>query len=238
MSKPRSLGPFYLVILLLTAAIPRLSDAAVLLSFSPLNYDSSLLPTNGSGGSSNIELVQVLISGIVDPSGLTSFQLALKYDPLQIQLFDPNNGYKQLLPLGGDSLCSIFRGQPCRDSLAMLTSTGRSAFASPIVNDSAAGLFTFGYATSGVMPGAVGDGALAILGIKRLDVGSSILAFQTGQDPKTKILLGSGEVSFQSQSLTISAVPIAPTGLMLATGLLALFSRMRLNRTATRRIKS
>jgi hypothetical protein len=230
-----------LLVCLAAVAFASPAAAIVVLTVDPLSFDSASLPPPGDNGFdvNDTTLVQVLISGVEGALGLRTFQLSLRYDATQVSLFDPNNGYKPFMPLGGDPLCASLRSGTCTDAASFLTSTGRTAFASPTVFDPTIASLTFGYATAGAAMGPVGSGVLAMFGIRRLTDAAATISFETTQNPRTRLLVGTTEVAFTASGLSIAAapppppqaVPLPATAPLLISGLLCL-GWVRRNRRA------
>lgn len=212
----------------LTTLVSVGARAAVTLSFNPLSFPNGEIPGPQEFGINDQTLVEVMIGGIEPGApGLRAFQVTFNFDPAQIQLFDPNGGLNDFLPLGDSPICRAIRGGDCPDSTAFFTSTGRAAQGPVTVDDSANGSFSIGYASTGANEGPTGDGALLILGLTRLGDAPTSLDF--GADPLTRVTLGTNLAAVEFEPLAIGEVPIPPSIVGLSTALLALgfFARRR-----------
>jgi hypothetical protein len=111
--------------------------------------------------------IAVRVEGIPE-GGLAAFQIALRFEPENVEVRDPNAGYTSVgvpafAPLGGSPLCATIRlASRCPDPDWLLTSTGRQAMGTTSI-DLRQGIVTIAYGTSGETDPATGSGTLALL---------------------------------------------------------------------------
>ena len=111
-------------------------------------------------------LVEVNVTGVPAP-GLAAFQFDLDFDPLAVQVLNPNEAFRGTVfpfaPLGSDPLCTTVRGTgSCNDPNWLLDSTGRVPLGIDTI-DNVAGHVEVAYGTSGAPAPALGNGTIALI---------------------------------------------------------------------------
>jgi len=111
-------------------------------------------------------LVAVQVTGVPAP-GLAAFQLDLGFDPLAIDLLNPNEAFRGTIdpfaPLGNNGSCIAVRGTPtCDDPDWLLISTGRTPLGTDSI-DNVAGQIQIAYASHGASAPPQGNGAIALI---------------------------------------------------------------------------
>ena len=146
-------------------------------------------------------LVEVNVTG-VPAQGLAAFQFDLDFDPLAVQVLNPNEAFRGTVfpfaPLGGDPLCTTVRGTgSCNDPNWLLDSTGRVPLGIDTI-DNVAGHVEVAYATSGAPAAPLGDGTIALIevfgeynGTASVTMSNVILADNQGPPMVHPFVLGS-----------------------------------------------
>ena len=112
-------------------------------------------------------LVQVNAANVPAP-GLAAFQFDVAFNAAVVSVTNPNEAFRAsgvpaFVPLGGDPMCTTVRGTtPCPDPAWMLTSTGRTALGTDVI-DPAGGRVHVVYATYGIAAPPAGAGTVALL---------------------------------------------------------------------------
>lgn len=144
-----------MTLLLLVSAMP--SSAQVQIDFIPPTLN---LPLGQSA------YVAINVTGATAP-GLAAFQFDLDFNPLAIQLLNPNEAFRGTIlpfaPLGADPNCITVRGTPtCEDPIWFLDSTGRVPLGTDSI-DNVTGHIEVAYGTTGVQAPPQGGGAIAFI---------------------------------------------------------------------------
>jgi hypothetical protein len=118
----------------------------------------------------------------VPATGLAAFQFDIRFDPAVVNLLNPNEAFRGTLPpfapLGGNAFCTFVRGgTTCPDPQWFLTSTGRSPLGTDLI-DNQTGLLRVAYGTSGSSDLPSGDGVLALIDVRAIAPGMTLLTLE------------------------------------------------------------
>jgi hypothetical protein len=111
-------------------------------------------------------LVEINVTG-VPAQGLAAFQFDLDFDPLAIQVLNPNEAFRGTIfpfaPLGNNPLCTTVRATPsCDDPNWLLDSTGRTPLGIDAI-DNVVGHVEVAFGTSGAPAAPLGNGTIALI---------------------------------------------------------------------------
>ena len=151
--------------------IPRSSAFLVSLGLVCPGIAMAQVPVDFSPSSVNVQvgesvLVEISVTNVPQP-GLAAFQFDLTFDPLGIDILNPNEAFRgsvpPFAPLGNNALCTTVRGTAmCEDPDWFLITTGRTPFGVDTI-DNVSGLVQVAYGTSGGQALPAGSGAIALI---------------------------------------------------------------------------
>jgi hypothetical protein len=153
----RSIGKVVLWVVVISTIAFSQATAQVQVDFVPSTVNLSL---------GQRALVAVELTG-VPVGGLAAFQLDLGFDPIPIDLLNPNEAFRGTIdpfaPLGNNALCTTVRGTPtCDDPDWFLITTARTPLGSDSI-DNAAGRIRVAYGSYGAGAPPEGNGAIGLI---------------------------------------------------------------------------
>lgn len=151
--------------------------------------------------------VAIQVGGV----SLAAFQCELAFNPVSIDLLNPNEAYRATVtpfaPLGSDPACTTVRGTPtCNDPAWFLTSSGRTPIGIDAI-DNANGSVRIAYGTYGAPAPPVAGGAIALIEVVGVYNGTTTVSL-----PKV-VLAGTQEPSSSVSTAAGTLTVIVGTGI-------------------------